>query len=108
MQWLTLFPRPGDGTLKALATCGAALCLTCILAKTNRQGARLIRTEKNTMAAKSSEINKPPPAALRAWIPFHDAHHPSYYDQDGGKFGRISTQKSVLTSTATRAKTWKG
>ena len=78
--------------------------MSCILAETIRQDARLNQNYQNLIPKLSPERKNELIEAERAWMKFRDTNCGFYADPAGGSAARMAANECFLNATADRAK----
>lgn len=78
--------------------------IDCLVAESNRQGARVNKAYKELMNQVSPQRKKQLEIAQGAWITYRDENCKFYYDPEGGTIATVNANDCFMSATAARAK----
>ncbi len=78
--------------------------IDCLVAESNRQGARVNKAYKELMDQVSPQRKKQLEIAQGAWITYRDENCKFYYDPEGGTIATVNANDCFMSATAARAK----
>jgi len=77
--------------------------IDCLVAESNRQGARVNKAYKELMDQVSPQRKKQLEIAQGAWITYRDENCDFYYDPEGGTIATVNANDCFMSATAARA-----